>query len=186
MATMEGAALDESLFSKLVLHTLILLHIPTHTHAHMHTCIHAYMHTCIHAYMHTCTQQRWKRRWRKRGRELSSAWVHAYTGGGGGSGKRAAVAAAERRASGAAAWPWTRRRRWGCPEAQARAPFIRCSARASGPHSAGLRSSLRHARADCPGARLRRLGVRALLRNDSGFFFSEGPTQELLCTSHPM
>ena len=46
-------------------------------------------------------------------------------------------------------------------EAQARAPFIRCSARASGPHSAGLRSSLRHARADCPGARLRKLGVRA-------------------------
>merc|ERR1711860_63696 len=71
--------------------------------------------------MHTYTQQRWKRRWRQRGRELSSAGVHAYTGGGGG--KRAAVAAAERRASGAAAWPWTRRRRWGCPEAQARAPL---------------------------------------------------------------
>ena len=56
MATMEGAALDESLFSKLVLQTLILLHIPTHmhtcTHAYMHPCIHAYMHTCIHAYMH--------------------------------------------------------------------------------------------------------------------------------------
>ena len=132
------------------------------------------MHTCIHASMHTC--------------------IHARSSGGSGGGERGAASLAQpgymptRAVAAAAVNGQLWRRQSAGPQEPPRglgreggdgaalkprrarhAPFIRCSARASGPHSAGLRSSLRHARADCPGARLRRLGVRALLRNGSCF-----------------
>ena len=133
----------------------------------MHTCTHAHMHTCMHAYMHTC--------------------IHARSSGGSGGGERGAASLAQpgymptRAVAAAAVNGQLWRRQSAGPQEPPRGlgreggdgaalkPFIRCSARASGPHSAGLRSSLRHARADCPGARLRRLGVRALLRNSSCF-----------------
>ena len=38
-----------------LMHTHVLMHMHTCTHAHMHTCTHAHMHTCAYAHAHTCT-----------------------------------------------------------------------------------------------------------------------------------